>query len=59
MKNIKMITWENVMPIYIQALQSKNTERIALAREELMRLAKMVDEINGKELVDDEKENGK
>lgn len=47
------------MPIYIQALQSKNTERIALAREELMRLAKMVDEINGKELVDDEKENGK
>ena len=32
------------MPIYIQALQSKNTEQIKNAREELMRLAKLVDD---------------
>ena len=40
------LTWETVMPIYIESLQSGNKEKIEIATEELMRLAKLVDENN-------------
>ncbi len=40
------ITWEQAMPIYIDSLQNGNEEQIAIAIEELTRLAKEVDAAN-------------
>lgn len=46
------LTWENTMPMYIEILTSNRTsdEQKKIATEELMRLAKLVDGINGKKI---------
>ena len=45
-KENMVITWERSVPIYIEGLQSGDDERIAIATDELMRLARLVDESN-------------
>ena len=41
-----MLTWEKVMPVYIENLEVGNDEQKEIARDELMRLARAVDEQN-------------
>lgn len=40
------ITWEQAMPIYIASLLNGNKEQKKIAIDELMRLAKEIDESN-------------
>ncbi len=42
-------TWEKAMPVLIHVLEVGNNEGRKMAREELMRLAKAVDEMQEKE----------
>lgn len=38
--------WETVMPIYIEHLETGNEEQKEISKEELMRLARLVDKAN-------------
>ena len=42
------LTWEKAMPVYIESLQTGNEKQKQIAVDELMRLAKLVDEQNNK-----------
>ena len=40
------VTWQSVLPLYLDAMQSGNAKRIKLAVEELTRMAQAADGVN-------------
>ena len=53
------LTWEGTMPMYLEILTNPmySAEAKKTTKEELMRLAKLVDEVNGKTIIKDEEES--
>ena len=52
------LTWENTMPMYLEVLTNPmySAKAKETTKEELMRLAKLVDEVNGKTIIENENE---